>query len=93
MGLGAIDGVSGLDVPASPRASYGRMSEVSRGKDTTVGHWEIAGLISHAPIDVVENEIIPALNRVGEGYEEKRIYLPGLLMSAEAAKVSICIAI
>ena len=39
-----------------------------------------------APLDVVQNEIIPALNAVGKGFEAKRVYLPQLLMSAEAAK-------
>ena len=38
------------------------------------------------PLEIVNNEIIPALNIVGKGYEEKTVYLPGLLMSAEAAK-------
>ncbi|MBQ5841040.1 MAG: homocysteine S-methyltransferase family protein [Clostridia bacterium] len=37
------------------------------------------------PMDVVEREIIPALNRVGDGFENKTVYLPQLLMSAEAA--------
>ena len=35
---------------------------------------------------IVQEEIIPALDIVGKGYEEKRVYLPQLLMSAEAAK-------
>ncbi len=39
-----------------------------------------------APLDIVQNEIIPALNVVGKGYENKTVYLPQLLMSAEAAK-------
>ncbi len=38
------------------------------------------------PLEVVQNEIIPALNVVGEGFERKTVYLPQLLMSAEAAK-------
>ncbi len=38
------------------------------------------------PLDIVSAEVIPALNIVGEGFEAKRIYLPQLLMSAEAAK-------
>lgn len=38
------------------------------------------------PLDIVQNEVIPALNTVGEGFEAKRFYLPQLLMSAEAAK-------
>ncbi len=37
-------------------------------------------------LSIVENDIIPALDKVGESYEKKRIYLPQLLMSAEAAK-------
>ena len=37
-------------------------------------------------LDIVQNDIIPALNIVGEGFENKTVYLPGLLMSAESAK-------
>ncbi len=43
---------------------------------------------SEDPLSVVQNDIIPALNIVGEGFEKKRVYLPQLLMSAEAAKSS-----
>ncbi len=43
-------------------------------------------LATKPPLDIVNGEIIPALNTVGEGYEKGRIYLPQLLMSAEAAK-------
>lgn len=38
------------------------------------------------PLVIVNDEIIPALNTVGKGFEEKTVYLPQLLMSAEAAK-------
>lgn len=38
------------------------------------------------PLDIINGEIIPALNTVGEGYERKTVFLPQLLMSAEAAK-------
>ncbi len=40
------------------------------------------------PMQLVQNEIIPALNTVGRGFEEKTVYLPQLLMSAEAAKAA-----
>ncbi len=40
------------------------------------------------PLDVVQNEVIPALNTVGVGFENKTVYLPQLLMSAEAAKAA-----
>lgn len=40
------------------------------------------------PLEIVQNDIIPALNTVGEGFENKTVYLPQLLMSAEAAKAA-----
>ena len=45
-GLGNIDGVLGLPRAEQPTAAYARLRELSRGKDTTVGHWEIAGVVS-----------------------------------------------
>ncbi len=43
---------------------------------------------SSAPLDIVQNEIIPALNKVGTDFESNKVYLPQLLMSAEAAKAA-----
>jgi len=43
------------------------------------------------PMDVVQQEIIPALNTVGEGFEKKTVYLPQLLMSAEAAQQAFAV--
>ncbi len=43
-------------------------------------------LLTEKPLDIVQNEIIPALNIVGVGFENKAVYLPQLLMSAEASK-------
>lgn len=43
------------------------------------------------PLDIVQKEVIPALNIVGEGFEAGRMYLPQLLMSAEAAKEAFVI--
>ncbi len=48
-----------------------------------------AGLLSStAPLSIVQEEVIPALNEVGVGFENKTVYLPQLLMSAEAAKAA-----
>lgn len=44
-----------------------------------------------APLTIVNGEIIPALDAVGKGFEEKKIYLPQLLMSAEAAKSAFAV--
>ena len=44
LGLGNIDGISFRGNVADPEGCYGKMKEVSAGKDTTTGHWEIAGV-------------------------------------------------
>lgn len=44
LGLSNIEGVDYLGNYEAPVGAYGRMAEVSKGKDTTTGHWEIAGL-------------------------------------------------
>lgn len=50
MGLGNIDGINYLPKEANPSASAGRLTEKSKGKDTTIGHWEIAGIVSENPL-------------------------------------------
>lgn len=50
MGLFNIDGVACGEGVENPIGSYGRMAEASMGKDTTIGHWEIAGMISPNPL-------------------------------------------
>lgn len=52
MGLFNIDGIDWAEGTARPMASVARMKEASRGKDTTIGHWEIAGHISKEPLPV-----------------------------------------
>ncbi len=50
LGIGNIEGLSFLGKAEEPTAAYGRMAERSNGKDTTIGHWEISGLISDKPL-------------------------------------------
>ena len=45
-GLGNISGVTCLPKAESPLGAYARLAEASMGKDTTIGHWEIAGIVS-----------------------------------------------
>ncbi len=59
---------------------------IAKGLKDKAAELTKALLESVAPLDVVNNEIIPALNKVGVGFENKTVYLPQLLMSAEAAK-------
>ena len=47
LGLFHIDGMEWARRDGTPAGVFGRLAESSRGKDTTTGHWEIAGLISH----------------------------------------------
>ncbi len=55
MGLANISGLSFLDPITAPAAAYGRMCERSMGKDTTIGHWEMAGLISKQALPTYPN--------------------------------------
>jgi phosphopentomutase len=52
LGLGNIIPAEGMPPVEQPAASYGRMMEISQGKDTTTGHWEMAGLVLDEPFDV-----------------------------------------
>lgn len=65
MGLFNIDGVGGG--VALPNACYARMKETSKGKDTTIGHWEIAGVYSPKPLptypDGFPQEVISAFEK------------------------------
>ena len=48
----------------------------------------LAELKQSTPLDIINNQIVPALNKTGKSFEEKKTYLPQLLMSAEAASAS-----
>ena len=72
LGLGNIDGVDAVEKVESPRATYARLEERSRGKDTTTGHWEMAGIISESPMPTFPNgfprELLDAFEaKVGRG--------------------------
>ena len=54
-GLGNIEGVDCLPKTVNPTGAYGRMAEKSMGKDTTIGHWEIAGIVSDDPLPTYPN--------------------------------------
>jgi len=50
LGLGHLLEIPGVPPEPSPRGAYGRMAEKSAGKDTTTGHWEMAGIITTKPL-------------------------------------------
>ena len=54
-GLGNIDGVDCLPEVLHPTGAYARLAEASMGKDTTIGHWEISGIVSEEPLPTYPN--------------------------------------
>ena len=52
LGLGAISPIQGLEIPQNPQGFFGKMAEMSRAKDTTSGHWELAGHPVFTPFPV-----------------------------------------
>ncbi len=50
LGIGNIDGIDYLKKTDTPLAAHARLREISAGKDTTIGHWEIAGIVSKSPL-------------------------------------------
>ena len=71
-GLGNIDGVDCIEKTDTPIGIYGRLKEKSLGKDTTVGHWEICGIISDSPLptypDGFPSDVLEEFSRL-TGYE------------------------
>ncbi|MFR1708148.1 MAG: phosphopentomutase [Clostridium sp.] len=55
LGIGSIDGVENLIKCENPEGIYGRCSELSKGKDTITGHWEMAGVILETPLQTYPN--------------------------------------
>ena len=75
-GLGNIDRVDCVPGVDSPIGAYGRLAESSMGKDTTIGHWEIAGIVSSDPLPTYPQgfptEVIDAFQKA-TGREPLRI--------------------
>ncbi len=67
LGLGNLLDIPGVPPVAAPRGGFGRMLERSAGKDTTTGHWELAGVIQKQPFPTFPagfpEEIIAAFRR------------------------------
>jgi phosphopentomutase len=85
LGLGCVPGVRSLPVPAAPRASFGRCAERSPGKDTSTGHWEMAGCVLDRPFPVYPDGF------PGELIEElcRRASLEGVLENRPASGTEV----
>ena len=71
LGLFNIDGIGCGTSADSPIGAFARLRELSRGKDTTIGHWEIAGIVSEQPMPTYPNgfptEILEQLSAACDG--------------------------
>ena len=68
LGLGRLGQFQGVPPVDNPSGAYGRMASKSAGKDTTTGHWEIAGIILDRPFPVYPHGFPPGVMRA---FEEK----------------------
>ena len=78
-----------VQAAAAPQEELGASAlqhAIGKGLHEKSGEITAELLKTMAPLDIVQQEIIPALDAVGRGFEAKTVYLPQLLMSAEAAK-------
>jgi phosphopentomutase len=61
LGLGRVRPLHGVEAVAAPAASWGRMTETAAGKDSTSGHWELAGVVLERPFPTYPDGFPPAL--------------------------------
>lgn len=55
LGIGNIDEIKGVNKTSNPIGNFGRCLELSKGKDTITGHWEIAGVVLNEPLKTYPN--------------------------------------
>lgn len=73
---------------AKQESSLTLKEAIEKGLKEKANEITTAMLGNSAPLDIVNTHVIPALDNVGKRFEEKKLFLPQLLMSAEAAKAS-----
>ena len=75
-------------IKAQPEQSLTLRQAIVRGLRGAASEAAKTALLTEAPFTLIQGEIIPALDEVGRGFEAKTLYLPQLLMSAEAASAA-----
>lgn len=69
-------------------SNVGLFDSIVNGLKQMSVEFSLKMLESKKPLDIIKDELIPALDKVGKGFESGKVFLPQLLMSAEAAKAS-----
>ena len=91
--IGYAQGVSSeltASAPVSPRADtpQGLFGAIVRGLSEEAARLAREALTTTTPLELIDGQIVPALDAVGQGFEKKTVFLPQLLMSAEAARAA-----
>ena len=84
-----VDRFTGMDAKAAPAPAAAEMTldeAIIRGLRADAGKLAKAALETEDELSLVEDHLIPALDKVGEGYEQGKIFLPQLLSAAQAAQ-------
>ena len=87
-GVSVTETVAAKTAPATDAKANSLKEAIIKGLANAAKKSAAELLERFEPLDVVNNEIVPALDTVGKGFEEKKVYLPQLLVSAEAAKAA-----
>ena len=83
LGMFNLDGVTCGTPAAAPIGSFARLREASAGKDTTIGHWEIAGLLSAEPLPTFPDlSLIHIFNDLSRGCNAEEVYKMALITAA-----------
>ncbi|MBQ9562864.1 MAG: homocysteine S-methyltransferase family protein [Lachnospiraceae bacterium] len=93
-GAPAGSAVAAVTPQSKASAAAGAMSlgeSIERGMAENARLATLEGLKTSAGLDLINAELIPALDRVGRGFEQGTVFLPQLLMSAEAAKAAFAV--
>ena len=85
LGIGNIDGAHNLERCDNPIGCFGKLAEVSAGKDTTIGHWEMAGIYSPDPFPVYPDGFPDCI--IDEFI--KKTGIPGILCNKPASGTQI----
>ncbi len=84
-------GTAGSSTAASENARSALYQAIVRGMKEKAAAGTREGLTAHSGMELINEELIPALDEVGQGFEKGTVFLPQLLMSAEAAKAAFAV--
>ncbi|MGL4798029.1 MAG: homocysteine S-methyltransferase family protein [Cellulosilyticaceae bacterium] len=83
---GQLNGQASPSVSSTEKSDMTVREAIIKGLRDEAYHCAKEALQSRTPLEIIEEEVVPALNHVGDGYEKQTLFLPQLIQSAEAAK-------